>query len=181
MTVFDEINALFARHGGGAYFGEAVTQLEHALQAAHFADQDGAPQELVLAALLHDIGHLLQDAPDDLAQWRSDARHEVVGGTWLAQRFYPEVSDPVRLHVPAKRYLCATDPGYVALLSEASIVTLRLQGGPMSAAEVAAFEQEPGHRAAVQVRRCDDRGKLAGLKTRRLEYYRALIERLARA
>jgi [1-hydroxy-2-(trimethylamino)ethyl]phosphonate dioxygenase len=180
MKVFDEIAELFNRHGGGAYFGEAVTQLEHALQAAHFAAEDNAPDELVLAALLHDVGHLLQAVPDDIADWHTDARHEVEGGAWLAQRFARGISDPVRLHVPAKRYLCATDPGYVAMLSDASIVTLKLQGGPMSEAEVAKFQAEPFHAQAVQVRRCDDRGKMAGLKTRKLDDYRALLERYAR-
>ena len=181
MKTFEEISDLFSRHGGGAYFGEAVTQLDHALQAAHFAAEDGAPDELVVAALLHDIGHLLQATPDDLADWHTDARHEVEGGAWLAQRFSPEISDPVRLHVPAKRYLCATDPGYVAMLSEASIVTLKLQGGPMSASEVAQFETEPFYRQAVQVRRCDDRGKIAGLKIRGLADYRLLLQRFAQS
>jgi phosphonate degradation associated HDIG domain protein len=181
MKVFDEIAALFSRHGGGAYFGEAVTQVEHALQAAHFAAETFAPDELVLAALLHDVGHLLQLVPDDLADWHTDAHHEVEGGAWLAQRFGREISDPVRLHVPAKRYLCATDPAYVAKLSEASIVTLKLQGGPMSAAEIAKFEAEPFHAQAVQVRRCDDRGKIAGLKTQGLDDYRALLQRFARS
>lgn len=179
MKVFDEIAGLFNRHGGDAYFGEAVTQVEHALQAAHFAAEARAPDELVLAALLHDVGHLLQAVPDDIADWHTDARHEVEGGAWLAQRFPRGISDPVRLHVPAKRYLCATDPGYVAMLSDASIVTLRLQGGPMSAAEIEKFEAEPFHAQAVQVRRCDDRGKIAGLKTRGLDDYRLLLERFA--
>lgn len=180
MLTTDQIMTLFTRHGGGAYFGEAVTQVEHALQAAHFAAADGAPEDLVLAALLHDVGHLVVDTPDDLADWHSDARHEVTGAAWLAKRFGPAVSEPVRLHVAAKRYLCATDPGYVARLSEASIVTLKLQGGPMSPAEILRFEREPFHAQAVLVRRCDDRGKVAGLKTRTLDNYHELIGRLAR-
>ncbi len=179
MNTFEEISDLFSRHGGGAYFGEAITQLDHALQAAHFAAEDGAPDELVVAALLHDIGHLLQATPDNLADWHTDARHEIEGGAWLAKRFSPEISDPVRLHVPAKRYLCATDPAYVAMLSEASIVTLKLQGGPMSASEVAQFKTEPFYRQAVQVRRCDDRGKIAGLEIRGLADYRLLLQRFA--
>jgi phosphonate degradation associated HDIG domain protein len=181
MNTVDAIAALFTRRGGGAYFGEAVTQLEHALQAAHFAAAEQAADELVLAALLHDIGHLMQDTPEDIADWHTDARHELIGGAWLAKRFGSKVSDPVRLHVPAKRYLCATDPGYFARLSEASIVTLKLQGGPMSATEIARFEAEPFYREAVQLRRYDDLGKVVGLWTLGLDDYSPLILRLARS
>jgi [1-hydroxy-2-(trimethylamino)ethyl]phosphonate dioxygenase len=102
-----------------------------------------------------------------------------VGGEWLARRFPPEVSEPVRLHVPAKRYLLATDASYLANLSPASIVTLKLQGGPMSAAEVARFETERFHREAVLVRRCDDKGKVAGLETASLAHYGGMIEEWA--
>ena len=175
MDTFDEIRSLFAGRGGGAYFGEPVSMLEHALQAAHFAARDGAAPELILAALLHDVGHLLEDAPEDIAEWTRDARHERSGARWLAQRFGREVSDPVRLHVAAKRYLCATEPSYIEALSPASRHTLKLQGGLASAEEVAAFRAEPGSRAAVQVRYCDDRGKVAGLTTAPLEAYRELI------
>lgn len=180
MNTVDAIASLFTRRGGDAYFGEAVTQLEHALQAAHFAAAEHAADELILAALLHDIGHLMQDTPEDIADWHTDARHELIGGAWLAKRFGLKVSDPVRLHVPAKRYLCATDPGYFAKLSEASIVTLKLQGGPMSAAEIARFEAEPLYREAIQLRRYDDLGKVVGLKTLGLDDYSPLILRLAR-
>ena len=92
MSAYEEILALFTAHGGGAYFGEAVTQVEHAQQVAHFAALDGAREATVLAALLHDVGHLVVDTPDDLADWHSDARHECIGAAWLAKRFGPEVS-----------------------------------------------------------------------------------------
>jgi phosphonate degradation associated HDIG domain protein len=181
MSVSDEVLALFNARGAEAYYGESVTTLEHMLQAAHFARGEGAPEHLIVAALLHDIGHLLENVPDDIADWRVDARHEELGGRWLATRFGPEVSDPVRLHVPAKRYLCATDPSYFAKLSSASVMTLKLQGGPMSAAEVAAFEREPHGRNAVRLRHWDDQGKVAGLPTPGLEEYRALIDATASA
>jgi phosphonate degradation associated HDIG domain protein len=181
MKVADEILEVFAKRGPGAYFGESVSMMEHALQAAYFAQAAVAPPSLVVAALLHDVGHLVVEVPDDLADWTEDARHEDVGSAWLASRFSAEVSEPVRLHVPAKRYLCATNAHYFSKLSPASVVTLKLQGGPMSAAEVARFETERYHKEAVLVRQWDDQGKVAGLVTPRLEDYRALIEGLARA
>ncbi|HEV7358550.1 MAG TPA: HD domain-containing protein [Steroidobacteraceae bacterium] len=169
---------MYCARGARAYFGESVTTLEHSLQAAHFARKSNASDALVAAALLHDVGHLLAAAPPDLAAWKADARHEVNGARWLAARFGPDVFEPVRLHVPAKRYLCATDPSYEAQLSSASMQTLRLQGGPMSAAEVRAFEAEPHHRAAISLRRWDDSGKVAGLRTPGFADYGALIRAL---
>ncbi len=179
MTLTDEILAIFYRRGGDAYFGESVSTTEHSLQAAYFAQAAAAAPGLIVAALLHDIGHLVEDVPNDLEDWTEDAHHEQVGGRWLAQRFRPEVAEPVRLHVPAKRYLLATDAGYFAKLSPASIITLKLQGGPMAAHEVAQFETEPFYKDAVRVRQWDDQGKVAGLKTPGLSDYRALIEGLA--
>src|SRR5882672_10780996 len=179
MSIADEVYAIFQRRGSGAYFGEHVSMTEHALQAAYFAGEESAPRVLVLAALLHDIGHLVEDVPDDLADWTTDARHEEIGARWLAQRFPAEVSEPVRLHVPAKRFLCATEPNYVAMLSDASVVTLKLQGGPMGHDESLQFETQRFYRESVRVRRCDDQGKVAGLKTPGLAEYRGLLEEFA--
>src|ERR1700744_4226139 len=105
MSTYDEVLALFAEGGKDCYFGETVSTTQHCLQAAFFAQKAGASEALVLAALLHDIGHLIDGAPDDIAEWTEDAHHEEVGGRWLAQRFGPEAAEPVRLHVPAKRFL----------------------------------------------------------------------------
>jgi len=176
MSVTDEILGIFQKRGSSAYFGESVSMTEHALQAAHFARLESAPAALIVAALLHDVGHLIDEVPADIADWTLDARHEEVGGRWLAERFGPEVSEPVRLHVPAKRYLLATDPAYFAKLSPASVITLKLQGGAMTPQEAASFETEPFHRDAVRVRHWDDQGKVAGLSTPRLGDYRSLIE-----
>jgi [1-hydroxy-2-(trimethylamino)ethyl]phosphonate dioxygenase len=181
MTVSDDIFRLFELRGAEAYYGEAVSMLEHSLQAAHFARLAHASDSLVVAALLHDVGHLVEDVPPDLADWHEDAHHEQKGAAWLARYFGPAICDPVRLHVPAKRYLCATDPSYLSKLSPASVVTLNLQGGPMNSAEIAAFERVPHHQDALRVRRCDDAGKVAGLATAGLEEYRQLVERLATA
>ncbi len=179
MNIADEIFSIFASRGAGAYFGERVSMIEHALQAAHFAQATGSTRPLVVAALLHDIGHLVVPVPDDLADWTEDARHEEVGAAWLAGRFPAGVVEPVRLHVPAKRYLCAVDAHYLSQLSPASVATLKLQGGPMCGAEVARFETQRHWRDAVEVRRCDDRGKVPGLATPGLEDYRGWIEELA--
>lgn len=179
MTVTAELLRLYGGPGSAAYFGEAVTQREHGLQAAYFARSCGAPDPLVIAALLHDVGHLLEAAPPDITDWITDAHHEECGSSWLAKRFGPAVSEPVRLHVRAKRYLCATDLAYYRSLSAASVHTLKLQGGPMSSTEVAAFEAEPYQREAVLLRRWDDQGKVASLRTPDFETYLLLIERLA--
>ena len=181
MSLFEEILAVYAARGADAYYGERVSMTEHGLQAAHFARAVRAPEPLVIAALLHDVGHLLEEVPDAIEDWRTDARHEEVGGRWLARRFGPEVSEAVRLHVPAKRYLCATDAAYLGMLSAASVHTLALQGGPMNAGEIARFEDEPNHRDAVRVRRWDDQGKVAGLKTAALADYAGMIETLGQA
>jgi [1-hydroxy-2-(trimethylamino)ethyl]phosphonate dioxygenase len=180
MSLATDILALYGARGAQAYFGERVSMAEHGLQAAHFAQAEGAPETLVVAALLHDIGHLLEVVPDAIDDWTADARHEEVGARWLARHFDASISEPVRLHVPAKRYLCATDAGYFARLSAASVHTLKLQGGPMSAPEVAQFEAQAFCREAVRLRHWDDQGKVAGLKTMPLEAYASLIERVAR-
>jgi len=179
MSVIDRIFSLYAERGSAAYFGEAVSMTEHGLQAAYFAELGGASGEVVAAALLHDIGHLIATVPDDIDAWTVDARHEATGARWLGEWFGPTVANPVRLHVRAKRYLCTTDPTYLSQLSPASVITLKLQGGLLAADEVAGFEAEPGYREAVLVRRCDDRGKVAGLATQRLGDYRQLLQSLA--
>jgi phosphonate degradation associated HDIG domain protein len=179
MTVSDEILQLFEEKGEGSYFGEPVSQTEHALQSAFFAEQERAPDALVAAALLHDIGHLLHDEGEDVADRGVDTVHEEAGEQWLTKYFGQAVCEPVKLHVAAKRYLCATRADYLAELSPASRQSLQLQGGPMSSEEEAAFRGNKYFEAAVKLRLWDDRAKIAGLVVPRLEYYRALLDRLA--
>jgi phosphonate degradation associated HDIG domain protein len=176
MGIIDEIFSLFENRGDEAYFGEPVSQTEHALQAAYQAESERAPDTLVVAALLHDIGHLVHGLSEDVADSGVDGRHEAVGEAWLSRHFGPEVAEPVRLHVAAKRYLCAMDAAYGEQLSPASVQSLALQGGPFSPAEVKAFEQNPLFREAVRLRRWDDAAKIPGLKVPGLEHYRARLE-----
>ena len=179
MSIADEVFSIFQQRGAAAYFGERVSMTEHALQAAYFAQQESAPATLIVAALLHDIGHLVEEAPDDLGDWTADAKHEEIGARWLAQRMPPDIAGPVRLHVPAKRYLCATDSNYVAMLSHASLVTLKLQGGPMPRDELLQFEAQRYFKDAIRLRRWDDQGRISGLQTPGLSEYRELIQELA--
>ncbi len=181
MNVVEEILGLFARRGASAYHGEAVSQAEHALQAADLAEQEGAPDRLIVAALLHDVGHLLDGQDEDLANRGIDGRHEEAGGAWLARHFGPEVTAPIRLHVAAKRYLCAVDPSYLEGLSPASRLSLDLQGGPMEADERAQFESNPYYRDALRLRYWDDTAKVPDLAVPGLEHYRERLAAAARA
>jgi phosphonate degradation associated HDIG domain protein len=169
--VVEEIFDLFRTRGDAAYVGEPVSQTEHALQAAMFAEQEGTDSALITAALLHDIGHLVHDLGEDCADHGIDSRHEELGARWLSTRFGPEAVEPIRLHVPAKRYLCATDAAYYAGLSPASQQSLALQGGPFSAGEVAAFRAGSHADAAVRLRLWDDRAKIPNLPTPVLEHF----------
>lgn len=171
----ERIDALFQQFGATAYEGgrrESVSALEHALQCAQLAEWAGAPPTLVAAALLHDVGHFTHGlADEDL----TDDAHERRAVAWLGDDFGPEVVEPIRLHVAAKRYLVATERGYALGLSPASVHSLALQGGPMSADECAAFEAEPFAQAALLLRRWDDAAKQPGKATPPLAYYLALL------
>jgi len=174
--IVDRIARLFAVQGSQAYLGEPVSISEHMLQSAHVAELEGAAPALVVATLLHDLGHLVHGRDDDAADHGIDTIHEEAGAAWLAPFFGPEVTEPVRLHVAAKRYLCATDPEYLAVLSPASIHSLQLQGGPYTAAEAAAYAATPFALDAVAVRRWDDTGKLPGQVVPGFEHFRPVLD-----
>ncbi len=171
----DAVAEIFARfaHYGNLEYGESVTQRQHALQTACLAEHEGADTLLIAAALLHDFGHLLHD--EDIADRGIDAVHEELGALYLERYFVPAVVEPGRLHVQAKRYLCAVDPTYFSTLSPASVQSLGLQGGPFDPAEAAAFEALPHWQAAVDLRRWDDLGKDPHMTTPTLEHYRSHI------
>ena len=171
MTQVDAILELFRLRGDSEYGGEAVTQLEHALQAATLAEESGASAELIVAALLHDVGHLLHDLPDDAPDSGVDDHHERTGCRFLRDAFPPAVYEPVLMHVAAKRYLCATDENYAAGLSEPSLISLQLQGGPMTDAEVARFRERTHYEEAIRLRLWDDQAKVVGLQTPSLTHF----------
>ena len=186
MSPVDRLAELFASEGATDYLGEPVTVAQHLLQAGALAQGAGAPAALVAAALLHDAGHLR--GADALADEQELSGRELMAGTdndhgergaaWLARWFDPAVTEPVRLHVAAKRYLCATEPGYFALLSPASVYTLSLQGGPMTPAEAAAFASGPYTADAVAVRRWDDAAKDPAADVPGFAWYRPLLQGL---
>jgi phosphonate degradation associated HDIG domain protein len=177
VSVVDEIVRLFKERGDSAYGREAVSQREHALQAAHLARKAGSSPALVVAALLHDVGHMLHDLPDDAPDHGLDDRHEELAARWLAARFGPDVVEPARLHVQAKRFLCADEPGYLDRLSEPSRISLRLQGGPMSPEEAEQYRSSPHAAAALVLRLCDDSAKEPGLVVPGVDDYIPWIER----
>ncbi|WP_454759537.1 HD domain-containing protein [Caulobacter segnis] len=172
-----ELADLFTRLGDQRY-GEGVSQMEHALQTAHHAKLDGAPPALVAAALLHDVGHLMQKIGENAADLGIDARHEHISAGYLARAFGPEVTEPVRLHVAAKRYRVAIDPDYLERLSAASLQSLALQGGPMSRDEIDAFLADPAAEAALRLRGYDEAGKAPEAEVAGFETYQDLLRDL---
>jgi len=178
MSIVDVIFDLFAHRGSAAYLGEPVSQLEHALQTAWQGEREGAPDTLIAAGLLHDLGYILFEVPENIADRGFDCRHEELGAAWLSGQFPDTVVEPVRLHVAAKRYLCAVDADYQTHLSAASLQSLALQGGPFSAAEARGFISLPYAGEAVQLRRWDEMAKVVKAKPPDLESYRLLLEKV---
>jgi len=173
----DQILALYAARGS-EHYGEDVSQSEHAEQCAHHARQDSASEALIVAALLHDIGHLMHKLGADAADRGIDTRHERIGAGFLARGFPPEVTEPIALHVQAKRYRATIDPEYVGRLSAASLQSFALQGGAMSAAECETFRSHPHHEAAMRLRGYDEMGKVVGARIAALASYEPLLRAL---
>lgn len=174
----DEVLDLVTTFGGDRY-DEDITQLDHALQCATLAAADGAPDDMVAAALLHDVGHLLALAAAERFRNGTDDGHEATGAAWLTPLFPPSVTGPIGAHVRAKRHLTAVDPDHLSRLSPASTRSLVVQGGPLTDAEAEAFAANPVATDALALRRWDDLGKVDGLTVASLATYADLLERLA--
>lgn len=169
---------IFSQHGDQEYLGEPVTISQHMLQSAMLAERASDPEPIIVAALLHDIGHFTSNIGSVETHNHQDRLHEHAGADVLAGLFPDLILDCIRYHVDAKRYLCATDSSYFDLLSDASVHSLNLQGGPMSDDEVASFEQNPNLDAIVKIRRYDDAGKTVGEDTRSFDFYAPMIQRV---
>ena len=181
MTCEAELLDIFGGRATKRYGLAAINQLQHALQSATLAERQGDTPALIVAALLHDVGHMVHALGEAPAAEGVDDRHEAYGADWLAARFGPEVSEPVRLHVAAKRFLVSAEPAYVERLSSDSIRSLVIQGGAMDAAEQAAFRDEPHFEAAVRLRRIDEAAKDPNAQTPDFAYFlRTYVDRLAR-
>ena len=179
MLTLDDIETLFARRGAEQYSGEPVTQLEHALQCAALAEAEGADDDLVTAALLHDLGHLLQELGETPSLRGVDDVHQYAALPFLRGLFGERVLGGIQLHVDAKRYLCATRPGYHEALSEDSKRSLKLQGGTFSDEQARAFVARPGAADAVRLRIWDDLAKTAGVATPPLSHFMDRARRCA--
>ena len=180
-TIVAFLADIFERRGGEDYLGEPVTMAEHMLQGATLAENANLPEIIVVAALLHDIGHFTSEFGTFRMDDTEDRYHEEAGAQVLEAFFPTLVTDCVRYHVAAKRYLCATRPDYFNRLSDASVHSLNLQGGPMSPQEVAEFEQNPNLEQIIQVRYLDDAGKHADMETPGFAHFAPMVQRVVDA
>ncbi len=177
-NIVEFIGDIFHRRGAESYLGEQVTMSEHMLQAARLAELEDGRSAMIAAALLHDIGHYTNEFPEDALAQGINNHHDVAGAEVLNPFFPQQICDCVRYHVDAKRYLCRVDRDYFSRLSPASVHTLELQGGPMNDDEVTAFESLQHCLEIVQVRKWDERAKVAKLHTPDFEYYAQTLREL---
>jgi phosphonate degradation associated HDIG domain protein len=177
MNPIEEIATVLSQAGQERYGEQNVNQLQHALQCAAHAEAVGSSADLITAALLHDIGHLIDKHFDGAVEAGIDRRHERIGAAYLSKWFGPAVTEPILLHVPAKRYLCAVESKYFDGLSAGSVRSLEVQGGPFSGTEAADFLKQPHARKAIHLRRWDDLAKDPDARTEDLDYYLGFAQR----
>jgi 2-amino-1-hydroxyethylphosphonate dioxygenase (glycine-forming) len=177
--ISNDIIHLYSLYGGEEYSGEKVSQLEHMVQSAQLARAEGFDDEVVLAAFLHDIGHIAEKVTDENAMSSYGIKdHEALGASFLESHgFSFRVSRLVASHVAAKRYLTLREPGYYDKLSDASKHTLEFQGGPMSDEEADLLEEDPLFREIIQMRRWDEAAKLENQPMPSLDIFKELITR----
>lgn len=175
--VTNQLIALFESKGSSMYGGELVTQLEHALQTAALAVKEQAPSNLIVASLLHDVGHLLHELPETATDDGIDDIHEALAAKFLGEYFIDGVVEPVKLHVQAKRFLCAVELGYYESLSQASKASLSIQGGIMNDVEIENFQQNTFFRDAISLRKWDDMAKNPNQKCPQFNEYITYIEK----
>jgi phosphonate degradation associated HDIG domain protein len=180
IGILDELETIYAERATKRYGLAAISQLDHALQGAALAVADGEPDSVVVATLLHDVGHMIHKLGEQPAKRGIDDHHEALGAKFLAKHFGADVSEPVRLHVAAKRYLCTVEADYFAKLSEDSVRSLELQGGRMSVAELDAFKGTAYWEAAVKLRRYDEAAKVPDKVVSGFATYRSRIAKVAR-
>ena len=173
MHIVDEIINKY-QNNNSLYIGEKVTMTEHMIQTAMLAEENQSQESLICACLLHDYGHLIIENPDQLVSKLVDGKHEDIGFNFLKNYFKPEVVEPIKLHVQAKRYLCR-EKSYWNTLSEASKVSLKLQGGIMNDSEAKKFTSFKFYDNAILLRKYDDEGKIPNAKMKKIEEYRNLI------
>ena len=178
-VTIEKILTLLNTKAEGQYGLSKVTQKQHALQCAMLSEQAGETPQMIVAALVHDIGHMLHEIGENFADRGIDDRHEEIGMAYLEDRFGPDVVMPIALHVQAKRYLCATQPDYFAKLSDDSVKSMALQGGPMNQSEMNEFEARSHWQAALRLRRFDDQAKVANAVTPEPEHFRRHLETCA--
>lgn len=174
--IVDAIMRMFEIGLRRGYALDKLSHTEHAIQAALVAEKQDEPPSLLVAALVHDVGHFLEPWPRDIAGLGTNYRHEELGSAWLARGFGPEVTEPVRLHVAAKRYLCAVDVDYLDTLSPSSLRSLELQGGPMGRGEIERFEQETYFDEALRLRRIDEAAREPGVALPHIRDFRGLLD-----
>jgi [1-hydroxy-2-(trimethylamino)ethyl]phosphonate dioxygenase len=179
-SIRDEIFDIYTHRATKRYGLSAVNQQQHALQSAAIAEANGEPPSMIVAALLHDVGHMIHSLGEDPAKDAIDDRHEEIGALWLAHRFGPDVTEPVRLHVPAKRYLCAVDTSYFGRLSADSVRSLELQGGPMTRSEVQAFDRLLYAEPAIRLRRIDEAAKVPTAQTPDVGHFMMFVDTVLR-